>query len=490
MALAIPPHHLDAGATVPRHRLARWMLVLGLATTAGVIPGAAAPASHGARVTGDEPQYLMTAISLAEDGDLDLSDERADGRWRPFHEAGQPLYQEKLQADGGRVSPHDPLLPALLAAPMRAGGWVGAKLALAAMAGALSASLLWVAVRRLCVPLAPAALTVGVFSLSAPLAVYGTQVYPEVAAALAVTLALGAVLGGPTRRNAAAASVAVAVLPWLSVKYVGVAAVLAAVIVGSCGRAGRWPLAAGVLVGLAMAGVVYVVAHQAWYGGWTPYAAGDHFVGGEATVMGNDPAYGGRAVRLIGLLTDRHFGLAVWQPAFLLALPALASAVRRRPPGWAPMIGVLSAGWLTATFLALTMHGWWWPGRQVVVVLPVLVLVTAWWAGQSRGRSLAVLGLGLAGVVTFGVLVTETMVRDITLVVDFDRTLNPLVTLVRPLLPDYRRPSGAMWVLHSLWILVAAGLARWGWGSSAKARPAAPSSGSAFHERREPALVP
>ena len=42
-----------------------------------------------------------------------------------------------------------------------------------------------------------------------------------------------------------------------------------------------------------------------------------------------------------------------------------------------------------ATFVALTMQGWWFPGRQLVVVLPAAVLAIAWWArggGRAAGR--------------------------------------------------------------------------------------------------------
>ena len=121
-----------------------------------------------------------------------------------FHEAGLPL-QENLQPDGSRVSPHDPLLPAVLAVPMVVGGWVAAKLTLAAVAGVLAAAMLWVAVRRFGVPLRVAMLAVAAYSLAAPLAVYGTQVYPELPAALAVTVAIGALAGALDRRGRRAA---------------------------------------------------------------------------------------------------------------------------------------------------------------------------------------------------------------------------------------------------------------------------------------------
>jgi len=37
-------------------------------------------------------------------------------------------------------------------------------------------------------------------------------------------------------------------------------------------------------------------------------------------------------------------GIAVWQPAWLLVLPALAALLARRPPGWATVALPLAAG--------------------------------------------------------------------------------------------------------------------------------------------------
>ena len=56
---------------------------------------------------------------------------------------------------------------------------MGAKVALAAMAGALAALTAWIAVVRLGVGLPLAVVVVGAFAVSAPLATYATQVYPE-----------------------------------------------------------------------------------------------------------------------------------------------------------------------------------------------------------------------------------------------------------------------------------------------------------------------
>jgi hypothetical protein len=458
--------------------LPRAIALVVLLVAAWTAPLAAVPATYGAKTTADEPQYLMSAISLGEDRSLDVRDERAAGRYRDFHRVALPM-QEATADDGRRVSPHDPLLPALLAVPVLIGGWVGAKVALALLAGVLAGLMLWVAVRRFGVPQGVAVLAVLTYSLAAPLAMYGTQIYPELPAALAVMVAVAA-LTGPLRRGGLIMfGVALVALPWLSVKYAPVVVVLGALALWQLARNGRTGPAFALAGGFALAGIAYLVAHQAWYGGWTVYAAGSHFVGGEAAVMGSSPNYAGRAVRLAGLLVDRGFGLVVWQPAFLLVVPAFAALLHRRPPGWQVLAAAFAAGWLNATFVALTMQGWWWPGRQVVVVIPLAVIAVAWWAAVwAPARVALVAGLFL-GAFTYLWVLVEGLAGRLTLVVDFETTTAPVVRVLRPLLPDLRlRPSGTT-LLFVLWIVVLAALAFGGWRSVS---PAA-------RERRAASLV-
>jgi hypothetical protein len=435
------------------------MVVAGVLAFGAAAAGILVPATHTTRTTADEPQYLLTAISLAEDRNLDIADELADGRWRPFHALPLPTQTEPL-ADGRRLSPHNPLLPLLLAGPVAVGGWVGAKLAMAVMAGLLAALLVWTAVRRLGVPVGTAALAAVVLACSPPLAVYGSQVYPELPAALAVLAAAAALTATstPSVRATLVVGVAVVALPWLGVKYAPVAAAIALVACWRLAREGRARRALALAGSLALAGVVFLALHRSWYGGWTPYAAGDHFVTGELSVVGTDPDYLGRGRRLVGLLVDRGFGLAAWQPAWLLAVPAVAVLVRRRPAGWAALALPLGAGWLVATFVALTMHGWWFAGRQVVVVLPLAALAVAWWTGRERRRRRLLAVAALGGVVAFGWLVAEGAAGRVTWAVDFAATANPLYRAWRLALPDYLAMTWSAWTLHLAWL---AALAAW-----------------------------
>lgn len=482
VALAPTTHPVRAGGRWRlRHIVAIVGVVVALAATTG-IPGTAA---RGAQVTADEPQYLLTAGALYRHHNLDIGPDLRAETWRAYHRADLPR-QTAVLPGGQRLSPHDPLLPLILAVPFGLGGRVGAKLAMALMAGVLAALLVWIAVVRFRVPRWVAAMVMTAFGVVPPLVAYGTQIYPELPAALAVTVAIAAVTGRPGRRTTAVWVLAVTALPWLAVKYAPVALALALVGFGVLAAARRPKLVMGAVVVLALGAVGFGAFHQGVYGGWTVYAVGNHFGGGELTVMGTAPDYAGRSQRLIGLFTDRDFGLLAWAPAFLAALPAFGALVRRRPPGWLALGLPLGAGWLNATFVALTMHGWWWPGRQVVVVVPCIVLAIAWYLGRvvpSRPQApmWASWRLNLLGATMFGAMAwlgvqVATAEGTSTVIVDFARTANPVTRAWRILLPDLRVQGPLDTVRSVVWLVLFAGLAVWGW------RQAGPRSGGGGHE--------
>ncbi|HZA84039.1 MAG TPA: hypothetical protein VFC13_21630, partial [Actinomycetes bacterium] len=112
----------------------------------------------------------------------------------------------------------------------------------------------------------------------------------------------------------------------------------------------------------------------------------------------------------------------------------------------------------------LTMHGWWFPGRQVVVVLPLAALAVAWWTGQEPAHRRLLAAAGGVGVVAFAWLVAEGAAGRVSWAVDFAATTNPLYRAWRPALPDYLAMSWWTWTLHAAWLVALAAWAAAGAG--------------------------
>src|SRR5215211_7802137 len=93
-------------------RTPRWFVwaavALGVAFALLYQLGVPIRASYGARVNVDEPFYLLTTVSLLEDGDLDLRNDYALHRYRAFFDHTSELWYQSGPGPGGRVlSPHN-----------------------------------------------------------------------------------------------------------------------------------------------------------------------------------------------------------------------------------------------------------------------------------------------------------------------------------------------------------------------------------------------
>lgn len=458
------------------------MVLVAVVTTLVALPTGWIRATHGNQTSADEPHYLLTAASLAQDGDLDVANQVDEELYRSFHEQ-RLAPQAATQASGREVVPHDPGLAVVLAIPMHLGGWRAAKAVLAVLAGVLAAATLWLAVRRFDARLVPATIIIGLLCASAPVVVYGGQIYPEVPAALVLVGGVAAASAVSGWRSDLGTILAVVALPWLAVKYVPVAAALAVIHLVGRWRAGDRRTVAWSLGALGAAGIAYAAAHMAWYGGLTVYAAGDFFQanGSQLSVVGTRPDYLARSVRVVGLWVDRDFGIGMWQPAWLLGVGGLAWVAGRRRDNWALVVVIVGVGWLTATFVALTMRGWWFPGRQVIVVLPLVAVAIASWASQHRTVAILASGLGLAGLVTTAWLVLDGLAQRLTLIVDFALAGSPVLALARLTGPDYMDVTAWTWVAHGTWLAVLALVGAWGWrdGTKGGGRTLDPTEGAA-----------
>jgi len=417
--------------------------------------------SFGARVTADEPFYLLTVESLRADGDLDLTNQYEKMAYARFWDGSEPLWHQSSPGPDGRLlSPHNAGLPILLLPAYAMGGLEMTKGFLATMGG-ITVGLAYLLGRRLVPSRRAVGLATAGVALSAPWFVYASQIYPEMPAALLVCLTLWLLLTPrPGSWQGAAAALLLAGAMWLGSKYAPLAAVLFLLALVRLPRPGVMLLAA-VSAGLA---THYLWFHQVTFGGVTPYAV-NRLYSGYDTMQLVQLHWGfiDRVYRFVGLWVDQEFGLVRWAPILLLLLPGASLLVRRTPRVGAILLSVIAVQLFVAIFLAITMRGWWFPGRMLIVVLPVVVPLVAVALHEMRNR----VGFGVAALLVVGTVNTTLSLWLAARSGAVALAVNPfaapglwldLTTPVFPLFTEY----GPMTLALSLcWLALAAVLLVW-----------------------------
>jgi hypothetical protein len=326
------------------------------------------------RVTGDEPHYLLMAQSVWREGDLDLRDNIERRDYLEYTPGPVSPHYGNPRRDGRPFPAHSPALSFVLAPVYALGGRLLCVVALAICGAALAhvASLL---ARRAGAD-AFGERVAWVACVGPPAFFYAFHVYTELPSALLIALAFH-LLWEPTAgpRRAAAGGLAVAALPWLHLKLMPAAAVLAAIGLWRLrGRARVWLLAV-----LGAAGVLFLGWFQYVFGRPTPFA----IYGG----MPPEFSEGSPLPAAVGLFLDRSFGLLPFAPVFLLALAGLARLARLAE-------GRAHLALLLALLVPVVTWRMWWggqcpPARFLVPAMAVLATALALQVTHSRGRGLA-----------------------------------------------------------------------------------------------------
>ncbi|MCC6236171.1 MAG: hypothetical protein IT299_01205 [Dehalococcoidia bacterium] len=408
-------------------------------------------ATRGASITGDEPFYLLTTQSLIRDGDLDLRNQYQWQSYREFFDHAQPLWLQSADRPGeALLSPHAPGLSVYLVPGFAAGGLRGVQVQLlltAALAYALAYLLI---ARSTGHRLWPWLATVGV-GLTAPAFVYATEVYPEVPASLCLVASLIVLAVAPrgSRVGALLLAVMVSALAWLGAKYVPLGAVI--------GLAAVWHLerrdARAIFLGASvLSGAAYVGWHLATYGALTAYSASWAWAdAGTTEVLVDHLSLWERAYRLTGVFVDERFGLGRWAPVLLLTLPAVAVLLLR--PG-VPRVAValVVVQLLLASLVALTMMGWWFPGRTMVATFPLIAWALAELILRVPGWARCTLGaLEAYSIAVTIALVAAARSGEVVIAVDPFALSSTLWHATAGLFPDYRHWSAATVALHTGW---------------------------------------
>ena len=412
-------------------------------------------ATRGASISGDEPFYLLTTQSLLDDGDFDLRNQYEERSYEEFFDHPDGLWRQSVSLPDGRLlSPHNPGLPALLAPGFGLGGLAGAQIQLLLMAGATMALAFVLADRLTGRRLTSWIVTLAV-GLTATAFIYSSEIYPEFPAALTLVLSLLVV----TRRHAYGIGDALllagllTVMCWLGIKYAPLAALVSGYFFLRAGRAGR--------VALIVAGAVstgfFTWFHLHLFGSVTPYGVNVVYARWTTVdILTGHIGFDDRYYRLWGLFVDQRFGIGRWAPLLLAAVPGAALLAMAGGPQRLILL-LLLAQLLVATFVAITMMGWWFPGRTLLTVAPLMVMPIALMASRMPlwGRiSIAVLGL-LTLANTYGVAAAGRAEEIVIAVDPFDMAFPPFQGLAG-LFPLYTSLTTETWWLTYFWLALAA----------------------------------
>ena len=430
-----------------RHSMLTSVVLLFVLLTVAYTASIDLRATRGASITGDEPFYLLTTQSLIADHDLDLRNQYEWQTYRSFFDHAQPLWSQSGIRPGAPIlSPHEPALSVYLVPGFVIAGLRGAQVQLL-LTAALTFALMYVLVASEGVQPLFAWLATATVALTATPFVYATEVYPELPAALC--LVVGALLlrgHSPSWARSVAVALACTALVWLGTKY-ALAIVLAAACLLRADLRGRLAL-----LGIgAAAALSYAAWHLATYGSLTAYSASWAFEGaGTVEVVRDHLALPDRAYRLVGLFVDVNFGLVRWAPVLGAAVAALPVLLRR---GTGQLVVALFAAQMAlAVFVAITMMGWWFPGRTMVTVLPFMAWPLAEvLARASRWGRVGVAALAAWSFAISGALVAASHAGEVVIAVDPFLMRSPLFSGVAVLFPDYRAWDTHTIVFHAFW---------------------------------------
>ena len=410
-------------------------------------------ATRGASITGDEPFYLITTQSLIEDRNLDLRRQYELHSYESFFDHPDGLWTQSSARDNGKLlSPHNPGLSIFIIPGFKFGGLIGVQIQMMAVAS-LTFSLAYILLVRITGRLWISWLATITVAVTSTAFIYSTEIYPEFPAALLLIISLLIIprINQSGIWQAIGLLLCLSAIVWLGVKYAPLAGLVA--------MWGFWrmtPSARGVfLVSTILSASLFVWFHLDTFGGLTPYSVNLVYAGdGTISILGDHFDFTKRLYRPLGLFVDQRFGIARWAPILLLVIPA-APLLWKIDALSRLVLTLLLVQILIATFVVVTMMGWWFPGRTLVTVLPLMALPLTILFTQAPTWVRILLGvLSAYSVVVTALLAVSGHAREVVIAVNPFEMSSNLFQFISPIVPDYRMWNGHTWTLTFIWLSV------------------------------------
>lgn len=367
--------------------------------------------------TGDEPHYLMTAHSLAVDGDISLLNNYREQQYRLFY-PGLLAKRTTANFDKTRELPAFGLGLSAFLAPFY---WLALsyfpsqlvlflRLIVCSITSIAAYQTLSLGVKMTGRAAPPAVVLLGAV-LASPLLTYCNQFYPEIFALLLVVLALRLFESMPERpwlSGIGLACIAPAIL-WLHPKYL-VLSVLIYVLSAfrlfqSSGQSGlsRSRLVLAIHSILSIVGILsFFVFLHAEYGSWSP----NRIYGGwqkQTTLIELIGQLGFERIwvmfrMLPGYWLDQRFGLIPYAPLYIAFFPALIGFIRKGSTRIKLPLLVLLTAHFGLLCWAAQMGGYAPPSRHLVVLIPLILLpIMALYPQWTRAQKVLFTALQFAG---------------------------------------------------------------------------------------------
>ena len=410
-------------------------------------------ATRGASITGDEPFYLITTQSLIEDRNLDLRRQYELHSYESFFDHPDGLWTQSAARDNGKLlSPHNPGLSIFIIPGFKFGGLIGVQIQMMAVAS-LTFSLAYILLVRITGRLWISWLATITVAVTSTAFIYSTEIYPEFPAALLLIISLLIIprINQSSIWQAIGLLLCLSAIVWLGVKYAPLAGLVAVW--------GFWrmtPSARGVfLVSTILSASLFVWFHLDTFGGLTPYSVNLVYAGdGTISILGDHFDFTRRLYRPLGLFVDQRFGIARWAPILLLVIPA-APLLWKIDSLSRLVLTLLLVQILIATFVVVTMMGWWFPGRTLVTVLPLMALPLTILFMQSPTWVRILLGvLSAYSFVVTALLAVSGHSQEIVIAVNPFEMSSTLFQFISPIVPDYRMWDAHTWALTFIWLSV------------------------------------